>query len=48
MLTEDTVGTGKSKGFYTDVECQGKHQGVINAHSKNFQIITAEFVWRAS
>ena len=25
--------TGKSKGFYTDVECQGKHVGIVKAHS---------------
>ncbi|QDS69059.1 hypothetical protein FKW77_009877 [Venturia effusa] len=24
--------TGKSKGFYTDVECQGSHTGIVAAH----------------
>src|SRR5438270_831454 len=29
--------SGKSKSFYTDIECQGKHEGIVKAHSTRLQ-----------
>jgi len=32
LKSQITANTGKTKSFYTDVECQGTHTGTINAH----------------
>lgn len=37
--------TGKSKGFYTDTECQGAHSGIVSAHGRPFSHTLGSTPW---